>query len=153
MVSLPLLDGLMQKVESYNTKKHIMEALRQAKIQSKIRQKDVIVCATDHLLQCNQHGQSYIRVFVDINYNNRFDDKDIVVYNQPIDLRFGSLQVRTSLSRGYMKFMGDSGKPRGNFGHFRYCNFSQNHNHHFQVVVNSHGYISERTTTNLNVAC
>ncbi|OOR90909.1 hypothetical protein B0181_04045 [Moraxella caviae] len=142
LFAMPAYDGMMQRLESQATKRHIQEAIRLAKIESIAQGKDVIICAMDDAQTCNKTGQKDFVVFVDRNMNNRFDDKDFLISRQPLSLKYGYIDMRSSLGRHHMKFMGDNGKPRGHYGHIKYC--TENQNLAYQVVMNAHGVLSER---------
>lgn len=151
LFAIPAYAKLMQKAESQNFKRAVQESFRRAKIEAGVHNKDVIVCLLNHANQCDRYGQQGIRVFIDHNHNNRFDERDVVVSHQPLKLKYGLVQMNASLGRQYMKFLSDTAKPRGNFGHIRYCNQFANTAYHFQIVLNSHGAVrvdKEKNCTN-----
>lgn len=151
LFAMPAYTKLMQKIESQNFQHAVQESFRRAKIEANVHNKDVIVCLLNQTNQCDRYGQNGIRVFIDNNNNNRFDERDVVALHQPLELKYGLVQMNTSLSRHYMKFFGDTAKPRGNFGHIRYCNQFANTAYHFQIVLNSHGAVrvdKEKNCTN-----
>ena len=141
LFALPAYQKMMQKIESQNFKRAVQESFRRAKMEAGINNKDVIVCLVNQVNQCDRYGQHGIRVFIDKNYNNRFDSADLVAYHQPLSLRYGMVQMNASLHRQYMKFLSDTAKPRGNFGNIRYCNQYNNPSYHFRIVLNSHGMV------------
>lgn len=142
--AIPAYAKLMQKIESQGFKRAVQESFRRAKIEAGVNNKDVIVCLLNQSNQCDRNGQQGIRVFIDHNHNNRFDGRDTVALHQSLTLQYGLVQMNTSLSRHYVKFFGDTAKPRGNFGHIRYCNLQANAENNFQVVINMHGNVSVR---------
>lgn len=149
----PAYDSLMQKVESNAVRRHIHEAIRVAKIESYTQNKDVIICAMNAANQCSKTAQQRLVVFLDNNHDNRFDTKDDIVSSQPLILKYGIIDMRASLGRDYMKFMGDTGKPRGNFGHIKYCSIAHNKKHSFQVVINAHGVVSLKQGEMFDIGC
>lgn len=102
MVALPAYDSLMQRHESQSVARHIQEAIRRAKIEASLHQKDVIVCAINDAGACDRFGQSGLMVFVDKNRNNRPDATDVMALNQPLQLQHGMLSMNVSLSRHYI---------------------------------------------------
>lgn len=148
MFAYPAYQALMARVESKNISSTLLETFRRAKISAMMHQKDTIMCLTNASGHCDRYGQAGVLVFVDNNYNNRFDNLDILVHSQQFELRYGKLQMNASLGRSHMKFMGDTAKPRGNFGNIRYCSDANLQLSH-QIVLNMHGNLSvkkEKTT-------
>ncbi len=141
MIALPAYDRLMQRYESHSVARHIQEAIRRAKIEAALHQKDVIVCTTNDAGVCDRFGQNALMVFVDKNRNNRPDAADVMALNQPLQLQHGMLSMNVSLSRHYIKFMGDNAKPRGHIGNIRYCSHAKNSSLDHKMVINMHGLV------------
>ncbi|MFL1732796.1 GspH/FimT family pseudopilin [Moraxella oculi] len=148
----PFYWGIMQRVESHAIRRHIHDAIRLAKVESRIRNKDVLICIMSDDV-CHRNAQGSLIVFVDMNKNNKYDNKDIIVSKERLSLKYGIISVNASANRDYMKFMGDTGRPRGNFGHIKYCNVLKQEYHSFQVVVNMHGLVSEKRGDRLDIGC
>lgn len=153
MIALPAYQGLIARMESYTTKKHLQEAIRRAKIEARSRHKDVILCPYNTLEQCDRLGQSGVMVYVDNNGNNRRDDNDTMVFRQPLTLRYGVIAMQVSLGRHYIKFMGDNAKPRGHFGSFRYCTQTDNRSLSQQITINMHGLVTARSGNMTQIMC
>lgn len=149
----PSYHALMQRVESHSVRRHIHEAIRLAKIESYAQRKDVIICAMNAQNVCSKVAQERFVVFVDRNRNNQFDKADAMISNQELILKYGMIDMGASAGRHYMKFMGDTAKPRGNFGHIKYCNTTKDMAHSFRVVVNMHGRVSEKHGNLVDVGC
>lgn len=149
----PAVSDLLERRESYITRRYIQEAVRLAKIESRSKGKDVIICAMDRNNECSRSAQERFVVFIDNNKDNRFSDSDAIISNESLFLKYGIIQMNASLSRDYMKFMGDTGKPRGNYGNIKYCTLSKNMNNNFQVVINVHGIVTERKGHLIHIDC
>ncbi|WII95645.1 prepilin-type N-terminal cleavage/methylation domain-containing protein [Moraxella haemolytica] len=149
----PYYEVLAQRFESNAVRRYIYESIRVAKIESYVQDKDVIICAMNTSDQCSKVAQQRLVVFLDNNHNNQFDIKDDIVSSQPLILKYGIIDMRASLGRDYMKFMGDTGKPRGNFGHIKYCNIADNKQNSFQVVINAHGVVSLKQGDMIEIGC
>lgn len=148
----PSYHALMQRVESHSVRRHIHEAIRLAKIESRTRAKDVLICTMVDGA-CSRSAQSDLVVFVDTNRNNRFDAKDVIISKEQLALKYGIISMNVSAGRDYAKFMGDTGKPRGNFGNIKYCNILNQKQHSFQVIINMHGLVLERRADRLDIGC
>lgn len=149
----PAYHSMMQKIESHHARRHIHEGIRLAKLESYTQGKDVIICAMNAANLCSKSAQEKFVVFVDHNRNNQFDKKDSIVSSQKLLLKYGMIDMRASLGRDYMKFMGDTGKPRGNYGHIKYCNTGRDKAHSFQVIINTHGVVSEKRGNIIDIGC
>lgn len=141
MAALPAYDSMMQRYESQTVARHIQEAVRRAKIEAVLHQKDTIACLVNDAGICDRFGQVALMVFVDKNQNNRKDAADSLALYQPFELKYGMLSMNVSLSRHYIKFMGDNAKPRGHIGNVRYCSHSQNTSLDHRMVINMHGLV------------
>ncbi|WP_323843215.1 GspH/FimT family pseudopilin [Moraxella sp. Pampa] len=149
----PTYIAMMQRIEAREVRRHIHEAIRLAKIESRIRGQDVLICPMNNDV-CSKVAQDNLLVFIDTNRNNKFDKKkDIVIIKEALSLRYGIISMSVSAGRDYIKFMGDTGKPRGNFGNIKYCNIFKEKTHSFQIVVNMNGMVSEKYGSRLNIDC
>lgn len=153
MVAIPAYHAMMQRFESQSSKRHIAEAIRRAKIEANLHQKDIILCPYGVNEQCDRLGQVGLLVFVDKNSNNRLDDADIVSMKQPLELRYGLLSMRVSLGRHYIKFMSDNAKPRGHIGNIRYCNTEQNNSLSHLTTINMHGVVTAKSGDVVSIDC
>ncbi|MFC0820612.1 GspH/FimT family pseudopilin [Moraxella marmotae] len=140
VIAMPAYESMMRHYESHVVSRHLQESIRRAKIEAVLHQQDVIICPVNHNGRCDRYGQSGLMVFVDKNRNNQQDDTDIVVMQQPLALKYGTLSMRVSLARHYIKFMGDSAKPRGHIGSIYYCSERAALSH--QTVINMYGLVS-----------
>lgn len=153
MVALPAYEAMMRRYESQSVARHIQEAVRRAKIEAALHQKDVIVCTVNHTGACDRFGQAGLMVFVDNNRNNRQDAADILALTQPLDLQHGMLSMNVSLSRHYIKFMGDNAKPRGHIGNIRYCSHANKPSLDHKMVINMHGLVRIERGDVVNLQC
>ncbi|UNU72819.1 GspH/FimT family pseudopilin [Moraxella nasovis] len=152
LFAYPAYDGIMAKVEAQNVQHHAQEALRLAKVEALLQKSDVIVCYSPDGDICRKNAQEYIIVFVDKNRNNKLDKKDYLVSREYLGLSYGRIQMNVSLRRDFIKFMGDNAKPRGHFGHIKYCSFA-NDKYSYQVVINAHGIVSYKWGKYENIGC
>ena len=139
MIAIPAYDSLMRRYESQMVGRYVQEALRRAKIESALHQKDVIICPINTLGVCDRFGQSGLMVFIDKNKNNRKDDSDALVLKESFELKYGMLSMTVALHRHYIKFMGDNAKPRGYMGNVRYCTLNGDAALSHQTTINMHG--------------
>ncbi|WP_114800890.1 GspH/FimT family pseudopilin [Moraxella canis] len=139
MIAVPAYDSLMRRYESQMVGRHVQEALRRAKIEAALHQKDVIICPINASEVCDRFGQSGLMVFIDKNKNNRKDDSDPLVLKESFELNYGMLSMTVALHRHYIKFMGDNAKPRGHMGNVRYCALNGDAALSHQTTINMHG--------------
>lgn len=151
-VAYPVYRGFLQRTESWSVQKHIAEAVRTARVEAQIRSKDTIICLTDSSWVCDKAGQHGIMVFVDERADSQFDDKDIVVYREPLSLKYGRIAMHAG-GRSYMKVMGDSALPRGHFGHIRYCSESDEKAYSYKMTFNEQGTLRQDKGNVKKVEC
>lgn len=139
--------------ESRRIESAFIQALRQARTQSFITRTDVMICTLDGQGNCSRQADTFLTVFYDSNHNNKKDDSDILIHKNSWKLKYGKILLNTSLHRDYIRYMGDTAKPRGHIGHLRYCSVSKNKRLSFKVIVNMYGNVRVERGDLVNVGC
>lgn len=139
VVAHPFVMNLLYSIESKRVEASFIDGLRQARVQSFIHKKDVVICTIDEHGVCRRGADTSLILFYDNNRNNKKDDEDTIIEQSAWRLKYGDILLRTSASRDYIRYMGDTSKPRGHIGHLQYCSISNNPEHSFKVVVNMYG--------------
>ncbi|MFP3409245.1 hypothetical protein SB757_32000, partial [Pseudomonas sp. SIMBA_065] len=81
-------------------------------------------------------------LFVDKNNNKHFDSQvDTLLTQQSLNLKYSTVKLRVGGRRHYTKFWGDSGRPRGHFGHIKYCPTSSYNKSMYQISFNQSGIV------------
>ncbi len=141
VIAYPYIQELFYAMESRRAEQAMIQVLRQAKAESYTYKKDVVICTLDDHQNCGRGANTTLVLFYDINDNNKKDSEDKIIHQEAWRLKHGEILLRTSLSRDYIRYMGDTAKPRGHIGHLRYCSVSDNPRLSFKVVVNMHGRV------------
>lgn len=142
MIAYPSYINLMKNMEAKRVKNSLLNANHEAKIHAYLMKKDVHLCLADDNNRCHRQATKKVLLFVDKNRNNAFDGGDILVEQHPLNIKYGTLEMRMSALRSYMRYYGDTGLPRGHFGHFSYCaDTAQSH----RVVVSNMGHVRTET--------
>lgn len=153
-LAYPSIQQAMYAWESKRTEKMFVEVLRQAKVESFSAKHSVVICSVDRAdltLDCDRHAQGRVVVFSDYDENAKLDGQDRLLYEQNWKLRFGTLRLHAG-NRTYVRYYG-TGKPRGHFGHLKYCSESGNPNHTFKVIFNQHGRVTVKRQSEEEVGC
>lgn len=153
IVAYPYIQELFYAMESRRAEQAMVQILRQAKAESYTNKKDVVICTLDQMGRCRRGANTTLALFYDINANNQKDDADRLIYQEAWRLKHGDILLRTSLSRDYIRYMGDTAKPRGHIGHLRYCSVSHNPRLSFKVVFNMHGHVRVERADTREVEC
>lgn len=153
LIAYPNIQEMMYGMESRRVERTFQAVLRQARAESFITKKDVLICSLNDAGVCDRAGEGQLWLFFDDNDNNQKDGHEKAIYEQPWRLRYGQILLRTSAQRPYIRYMGDSSKPRGHIGHLRYCSVSKNPRLSFKVVVNMHGRIRVERGDLVDVGC
>lgn len=142
MIAVPFYKNWQQKIEAKKVQTYLTANLRHAKSNSYITHQSVIFCLLNNQTnKCHKNKNNTLILFFDKNHNNRFDiDSDQVIYRQDLNLKYGYLQLRAG-RRHYVKFFGDTGLPRGHFGHIKYCLLDSNTQYQYQISFNHVGGI------------
>ena len=141
LIAYPSVMELRYTMESKRVEAAFRQGLRLARAQSHISRKDVVICTLDAMGVCKRDGDTTLTLFYDNNKNNKKDNDDTIIHQENWHLRYGTILLRTSLTRDYIRYMGDTAKPRGHIGHLRYCSVSQNSDLSFKVIVNMAGNV------------
>lgn len=139
--------------ESRRVESAFIQALRQARTQSYITRSDVVICTLDGQGGCARGADTTLTIFHDVNRNNKKDDEDVLIHKNAWRLKYGKILLNTSLHRDYIRYMGDTAKPRGHIGHLRYCSESKNKRLSFKVIVNMYGNVRVERGDLVNVGC
>ena len=144
---------MMRASESRRVALLFEQALRDARAQSYINKQDVMICTLDASGACRREGSQVLTIFYDKNRNNRKDAQDEIIYQSAWKVKHGTMLLNTSLHRHYIRYMGDTAKPRGHIGHLRYCSVSENPSLSFKVVVNMYGQVRVERGDLVEVGC
>ena len=121
MIATPAILTQLAHMEAKRIRYDITDTLKLAKAESLIRRQNLLVCLSDGNGRCNKNSNKTLLLFVDKNDNQHFDSgTDDLLEEQTLNPKYGTLYLRAGRRR-YVKFYGDSGMPRGHFGHFKYC--------------------------------
>ena len=94
------------------------------------------------------------KLFLDANDNKNFDlGVDDLLEEQALEPKYSTLYLRVGNNRHYTKFWGDSGKPRGHFGHIKYCPTSTYNHIMYQISFNQTGGITYKPNENHPTGC
>ena len=153
VIAYPYIMEMLYAAESKRVENLFVQALREARANSYITKKDVVICTLNSTGGCDRAADSLLTLFEDVNGNNRKDTTDRVIYQSDWQIKYGSILLRTSLSRDYIRYMGDTAKPRGHIGHLRYCSVSGNKRLSFKVIVNMYGNVRVERGDLVEVGC
>ena len=138
-IATPSVLTQLATLEAKRIKYAITSTLTIAQIESYVRRRNSIVCLSNSTGRCNKNDSDKLLVFFDSNNNNNFDAGiDELLEQQRLAPRYARLQLRAG-NRHYIKFWGDSGKPRGFFGHIKYCPTATYNHIKYQISFNQQG--------------
>ncbi len=141
VIATPPIIKQLTRMEAKRIRYALTTAIATAKAESYIRRQNLIVCLADLQGRCNKNNDKAILLFFDINDNKNFDENvDELLDKQRLAPRYSRLQLRAG-NRHYIKFWGDSGKPRGFFGHIKYCPTSSYNQSMYQISFNQVGIV------------
>lgn len=141
-VAAPSILTQLATMEAKRVRYGLMNTLAIAKAESLIQRQNVLVCLSDANGRCDRDSNKFLLLFIDKNDNKHFDAGiDKLVERQRLNPKYGTLHLRVGSRRSYIKFWGDSGKPRGFFGHIKYCPTSIYSQAKYQVSFNQVGII------------
>lgn len=153
LIAAPSILNQLTDMEAKRIRYDVSGSLAMAKAESYTRKKAVIVCLSDTAGRCNKNGNGSLLLFVDQNGNNHFDrSQDLLIHKQNLDPRYASLHLRAG-RRHHTKFSGDTGKPRGHFGHIKYCPNVHYNDNQYQISFNKNGIVKYKPNALHDTGC
>lgn len=153
LIAAPSILNHLTNMEAKRIRYDVSSSLAMAKAESYIRKKEVIVCLSDTAGRCNKNSTGSLLLFIDQNDNNHFDrSQDLLIHKQNLDPRYASLHLRAG-SRHHTKFFGDTGKPRGHFGHIKYCPNVHYNGNQYQISFNKNGIVKYKPSDLHDTGC
>lgn len=153
-IAAPLILRQLARMEASRIKTQLETTLGIAKAESYIRRQNLLVCLSNTGGRCHRDSDEKILLFVDINDNKHFDDQiDHLLDEQYLNPKYSKLSLRVGARRHYTKFWGDSGKPRGHFGHIKYCPTSDYNETMYQISFNQGGIVRHKPSSTHPTGC
>lgn len=153
MIAAPAIFTQLAQMEAKRIRYEIMNTLAVAKAESYIRRQNLLVCLSDTGGQCDKNAHKKLLLFLDKNDNKNFDvGIDDLLAEQSLNPKYGTLHLRAG-GRDYVRFAGDSGNPRGFFGHIKYCSSSTYAQAMYQVSFNQNGIIRYKPNDSHPTGC
>lgn len=153
VLAYPYIMEYLYAMESKRVESAFIQMTRQARNYSYMNRQDVVICTLDESGNCGRSANTTLALFYDKNRNNKKDNGDDIIEQGTWRLKYGDILLRTSLSRDYIRYMGDTAKPRGHIGHLRYCSVSKNKRLSFKVILNMHGNVRVERGDLVEVGC
>lgn len=143
MIATPYILEQLARMEAKRIENQIENTLTLAKAESYIRRQDLLLCLSNGGGLCHRDSHKKLLLFLDKNNNKNFDlGIDDLLEEQTLEPKYSTLYLRVGDKRHYTKFWGDSGKPRGHFGHFKYCPTSTYNHTMYQISFSQIGSIT-----------
>lgn len=144
-IAAPAILKQLARMEAKRIKSQLESTLDIAKAESYIRRQNLLVCLSDAQGRCHRDSDKKILLFIDINDNQHFDSQtDHLLSEQYLNPKYSELSLRVGAKRHYTKFWGDTGMPRGHFGHIKYCPTSAYNETKYQISFNQNGIIKHK---------
>lgn len=154
MIATPYILEQLASMEAKRIEGQIKNTLKLAKAESLIRRQDLLVCLSNNGGTCDRDSYKNLLLFLDTNNNNNFDvGVDDLLEEQALEPKYSTLYLRVGNKRHYTKFWGDSGSPRGHFGHIKYCPTSTYNHTMYQISFNQGGDITYKPNASHPTDC
>ena len=151
--AIPYIFTLLANMEAKRIRYGLENGLKQAKAESYIQRQNVMVCLSDINGRCDKDSNKTLLLFFDKNDNKHFDTGvDVLIEEQRLTPKYGSLHLRAG-QRHYIRFAGDTGNPRGFFGHIKYCPRSIYSNVMYQISFSQSGVIKHKPDNKNSTEC
>ena len=153
-IAAPYILEQLSRMEARRIAVQIETTLKSAKAESLIRRQDLLVCLSNIGGRCDRSSYKELLIFSDKNNNNHFDiGIDDLIEEQALNPKYSTLYLRVGNNRHYTKFWGDSGSPRGHFGHIKYCPTSTYNQTMYQISFSQLGRITYKPNESHPTGC
>lgn len=153
-IAAPAIQTQLASMEAKRIYSQIGSTLSLAKAESYIRKENVLVCLSDAEGRCHRDGKKTLLAFIDKSGTNNYDAQaDVLITQQSLNLKYSRLNLRVGNRRHYTKFWGDSGTPRGHFGHIKYCPTVDYNKAIYLVSFNQAGIVKQKLNANHPTEC
>jgi len=153
-IAAPSILTHLARMEAQRVKHQLENTLSLARAESYISRQDVLFCLSNDAQQCHRNSDKTLLLFVDKNNNKHFDSQvDTLLTQQSLNLRYSTVKLRVGGRRHYTKFWGDSGRPRGHFGHIKYCPTSSYNKSMYQISFNQSGIVKHKLNVDHPTKC
>lgn len=152
-IATPYIFTLLANMEAKRIRFSMTNTLALAKAESFIQRQNVLVCLSDANGRCNKDSNKTLLLFMDKNDNQHFDASiDELLEEQQLNPKYGTLHLRAG-QRHYVRFAGDSGRPRGFFGHIKYCPSTVYSKAMYQISFNQSGIVKYKPNSEHPTDC
>lgn len=153
-IAAPAIQTQLAQMESRRIKSQLEDSLTLAKAESFIRRQNVLLCLSNTGGRCHRDSDKTLLLFVDKNDNKHFDAQvDHLLNQQSLNLKYSKVRLRVGGKRHYTKFWGDSGLPRGHFGHLKYCPTEAYNKAMYLISFNQGGIVKQKLNENHPTQC
>lgn len=153
-IATPIIQTQLARMEAKRIKGQLTSTLSLAKAESYTRKENVLVCLSDTEGHCHRDGDKMLLVFVDKSNSKNFNPQiDLLISQQPLNLKYSKLSLRVGNRRHYIKFWGNSGTPRGHFGHIKYCPTVAYNKAMYLISFNQTGIIKQKLNEDHPTQC
>ncbi len=153
-IATPFVLTQLATMEAKRIRYTLSNTLTVAKAESLIRRKDLILCLSDTNGRCDRNSNKALLLFIDNDSNNNFDvGTDLLLEQQRLSPKYATMHLRVGSRRHYTKFWGNSGKPRGHFGHIKYCPNSTYNTAKYQISFNQVGIVKYKPNSSHLTDC
>lgn len=154
MIAAPYVLEQLARMEAKRIEGQIKNTLTLAKAESHIRRQDLLLCLSNTSGVCHRDSYKNLLLFLDKNNNKNFDlGVDDLLEEQVLNPKYSTLYLRVGNNRHYTKFWGDSGSPRGHFGHIKYCPTSAYNHTMYQISFNQVGGVTYKPNASHPTDC
>lgn len=153
-MAAPAIQTKLARMEATRIQSQLKSSLALAKAESYIRKENVLVCLSNAEGHCQRDGGKMLLVFIDKSGTRNYNAKeDLLITQQSLNLKYSTLSLRVGNKRHYTKFWGDSGTPRGHFGHIKYCPTVAYNETMYLISFNQAGIVKHKLNKNHPTGC
>ena len=146
-IALPHYQKIMAEQEVKTTISKLSLANRSAKNLAVLHHSNIVICPSKDFTQCKSDAWSNgFIIFIDMNKNRSVDTDEQVLQTEALDLKYGYLDWKGTLSIPSVTFQAWSGLPIGSNGGFYYCSLANLPHQKLNLSKMGHMRIEHPTT-------
>lgn len=139
-LALPYFRDLMVSSEATHLKRNLTIHIQKAKMDAQLYHKNVMLCPSSDLNNCDRDWNKGFIGFIDTNRNRTRDQNEPLLFAVSLNLKYGHLHYSAFGATPYaIIFQGENGLPFAANGTFTYCSSSPDY--HTKIRLSRMGNI------------
>lgn len=152
-LAYPIINRQLKHQESMQARSDLQNFLSTGRQFALIYQSPIHLCVANDNKQCLTANGSTLLTFIDKDNSNTYSTGDILLEIHKLSLKYAHLVTSVALSKPYIIFSAEAGRPTGYMGHIKYCPTDSDPTEMFKVTFSKTAVVKVKTRKEENTEC